>query len=184
MGNLCGPPGVGEVGTPPEQRQQHKNVARTMKELEKDNQDVVSLLLLGAGESGKSTIFKQLRSLYGSGYSDDEWRDAGYTVARNTLESITNLLYAARGWEYDSNYVVGAEHSDSRQFILDAERICEQNITAEMAYHIKRLWTDPAIQNTYARRSEFQLPDSAKYFLEKELMIFHNLISGHWNRIC
>lgn len=58
----------------------------------------VKLLLLGAGESGKSTIFKQLRLLYGRGFTDDDRR--GYTgvVHANTLGAIKTLLGTAAAW--------------------------------------------------------------------------------------
>jgi len=37
----------------------------------------------------------------------------------------------------------------------------------DLANHIKQLWADPAIQETYKHRSDFQLNDSAKYFLDQ-----------------
>merc|ERR1711916_174830 len=42
----------------------------------------------------------------------------------------------------------------------------EATLTPEMAAELKNLWNDPAIQTVYERRSEFQLPDSAKYVME------------------
>jgi hypothetical protein len=41
--------------------------------IDKESQDQIhKLLLLGAGESGKSTLFKQMISIYGKGFSEAE----------------------------------------------------------------------------------------------------------------
>lgn len=39
-------------------------------------------------------------------------------------------------------------------------------LTRELSEEIEKLWKDPAIQGTYARGSELQLPDCANYFME------------------
>ena len=54
----------------------------------------IKLLLLGAGESGKSTIFKQMRLLYGKGYSDDDRRQMIPVVYYNTITSIHAMIAA------------------------------------------------------------------------------------------
>jgi hypothetical protein len=56
------------------------------------------LLLLGAGESGKSTIFKQMRILYGKGFSEDDRRAFVPVVQSNVLASIRTLMHHAADW--------------------------------------------------------------------------------------
>ena len=79
-------------------------------ELERARQEEegkVKLLLLGAGESGKSTIFKQMRVLYGSTRSEDELRMFGVVVRSNIIAAIKKLCSLLRQ--------LGLEHK------LDAE---------------------------------------------------------------
>jgi hypothetical protein len=51
----------------------------------------VKLLLLGAGESGKSTIFKQMRILHGTERSLDDLRMYGVVVRSNVITAMRKL---------------------------------------------------------------------------------------------
>jgi hypothetical protein len=51
----------------------------------------VKLLLLGAGESGKSTIFKQMRILHGAPRSEDDLRMYGVVVRSNVITAMRKL---------------------------------------------------------------------------------------------
>jgi len=55
-------------------------------------QDKIKLLLLGAGESGKSTIFKQMKVLYGSELRDEERRSITPVVYANTITAMKTIL--------------------------------------------------------------------------------------------
>ncbi|ACI65128.1 predicted protein [Phaeodactylum tricornutum CCAP 1055/1] len=64
------------------------------KELEraKQQEDLkVKLLLLGAGESGKSTIFKQMRILHGAPRTEDDLRMYGVVVRSNIVTAMRKL---------------------------------------------------------------------------------------------
>ncbi|CAK7901192.1 guanine nucleotide-binding protein alpha-2 subunit [[Candida] anglica] len=54
----------------------------------------VKVLLLGSGESGKSTIVKQMKILHQNGYSKDEIIEYKPFVYRNVLECIKNIINA------------------------------------------------------------------------------------------
>ena len=50
------------------------------------------LLLLGTGEAGKSTFVKQMKILYGIGFSDEEKRTFRVDVLNNVIDGIKILI--------------------------------------------------------------------------------------------
>ena len=65
------------------------------KDLAKHNKDYKKthrLLLLGAGESGKSTIVKQMRILHVDGFSPEEKREKTKEIKRNMRDGMLSIL--------------------------------------------------------------------------------------------
>lgn len=60
----------------------------------------VKLLLLGAGESGKSTIFKQMRILHGSPRTEDDLRMYGVVVRSNVITAMRKLCQLLRNLDF------------------------------------------------------------------------------------
>ena len=52
--------------------------------------------LLGSGESGKSTIVKQMKIIHQNGYTREELMTFRTTIYKNTLESAHHILLAMR----------------------------------------------------------------------------------------
>uniref|UniRef100_H3A6E3 G protein subunit alpha transducin 3 n=1 Tax=Latimeria chalumnae TaxID=7897 RepID=H3A6E3_LATCH len=80
---------------------ENKESARRSKELEKKLQEdaarearTVKLLLLGAGESGKSTIVKQMKIIHKKGYTDQECMEFKAVIYSDTLQSIMAIVKA------------------------------------------------------------------------------------------
>lgn len=104
MGNMC-------MGMSDEQ----VKAAKASKEVDmaneaafKKEQEKIKLLLLGAGESGKSTIFKQMKLLYGAGTTLEDKKMMTPVVYSNTIGSLRVLLDQCKTFGYDgevSTYV-------------------------------------------------------------------------------
>jgi guanine nucleotide-binding protein G(i) subunit alpha len=129
------------------------------------NDLVAKLLLLGAGESGKSTIFKQVNHLYGNGYSEDMRQRFTPIVHSNCILSMRTLIREAER-RADTVGILSPKIVSSKHAVMSSKNV-HLMMSRELADHIAKLWVEPAIQATFARRSEFQLTDSARYFFDK-----------------
>uniref|UniRef100_H2Z8W8 Uncharacterized protein n=1 Tax=Ciona savignyi TaxID=51511 RepID=H2Z8W8_CIOSA len=116
----------------------------------------VKLLLLGCGESGKSTFLKQMRILHGQGYDENALLDFRATVYSNIVKGMKVLV--------DARDKLGIPWEDpSRQsqadYIMTFERYVSTDVDPFLQYvpHIKELWKDEGIHTAYYRRREFQL---------------------------
>lgn len=123
----------------------------------------IKLLLLGAGESGKSTIFKQMKVLYGQPLTEDERKHFTQIVYTNVIMIIKALANQVE------KYGLKAELSPELQTSFAAVLALSEydTITPEVAAHIKALWQSPVFQQVWARRSEFQVVESHKVYLEE-----------------
>ena len=67
--------------------QHSKNIEKVLKVDSQNLSKEVKVLLLGAGESGKSTIFKQMKILHLNGFSHEEQLKYKCLVFTNTIEN-------------------------------------------------------------------------------------------------
>jgi len=119
---------------------------------------VSKLLLLGAGESGKSTLFKQMITIYGTGFPEGE-RMTYQSVIYNNIVTMMQTLVASCAFH-------GSPVSCRSSFEYVRGMPGEEKISAANVNHFQALWADKGIQKTYENRSKFQLPDSACYFFD------------------
>jgi guanine nucleotide-binding protein G(i) subunit alpha len=125
-----------------------------------EDKHVNKLLLLGAGESGKSTLFKQMITIYGKGFNEAERASFVSIIHNNILTSMKTLI------KYSATYgPVQPSNERAKAVIEDLKG--DEEIKADYGAQIAALWADPGIQATYAARVAFQLTDSAKYFFDK-----------------
>jgi len=123
---------------------------------------LIKLLFLGAGGSGKSTLFKQLRLLYGDGLDKDHRRRYTHNVYGNLVVGIKTLLEGNLDMADDGKVTPCEEKTASLiKGISD-----EDTITQETAKIIKLAWGDKGLMETWNNRSELQVQDSLAYFVE------------------
>ncbi|KAF3852404.1 hypothetical protein F7725_005759 [Dissostichus mawsoni] len=129
---------------------------------------LVKILLLGAGESGKSTFLKQMRIINGQEFDKKALLDFRDTIYENILKGMRVLVDARDklgiGWQ-------SCENEKQGMLVMSWEgRVGGSGVeSSEFQLYVmalNALWTDTGIQEAYARRSEFQLSESVKYFLE------------------
>ncbi|XP_004066019.1 guanine nucleotide-binding protein subunit alpha-12 [Oryzias latipes] len=129
---------------------------------------LVKILLLGAGESGKSTFLKQMRIINGQEFDQKALLDFRDTIYENILKGMRVLVDARDklGITWQS-----CENEKQGMLVMSWEgRVGASGVEpSEFQLYVmalSSLWADAGIQQAYARRSEFQLSESVKYFLD------------------
>ncbi|CAG8556525.1 6515_t:CDS:2 [Paraglomus occultum] len=124
----------------------------------------VKMLLLGAGESGKSTILKQMKLIHDGGYSHEEKESFKEIIFSNTVQSMRVILEAM---ETKGIPLRNDSNKNHAAVILNLPSQIEgDHLPPDVSAAIKTLWTDDGVQQCFARSREYQLNDSAKYYFD------------------
>eukprot|EP01083_Nonionella_stella_P066210 174148_1 len=175
----------------------NKSIDKYMKSKHKEEGKIIKLLLLGAGSSGKSTLFRQIQSIHGDHYSyNDDGSNEYFTsmnqikhdIKMNIFVSIIKLLKQTRilsvehgfddckiDWE-DGKVKLAMAKIVECKTELDREDIDEaygplEEIGQLMAF----VWGLPGIQHTYTRRQYFSIIENIDHFLNQitDVMVQH-----------
>lgn len=138
-----------------------KELDAANEETHRQEQEKVKLLLLGAGESGKSTIFKQMKILYGAPLSDDEKGHATPVVYNNIISSMKTICENCVELGLKDQVQCNSDFAD----LMDASD--EAEVDVALGTKVKNLWNDPGIKATWDRRSEYQIVDSVQFYFNE-----------------
>uniref|UniRef100_H3DB87 G protein subunit alpha L n=1 Tax=Tetraodon nigroviridis TaxID=99883 RepID=H3DB87_TETNG len=154
------------------QREANKKIE---KQLQKERQAYKAthrlLLLEGAGESGKSTIVKQMRILHVNGFNAEEKKQKIQDIRKNVKDAIVTIVSAM------STLIPPVPLANPEdQFrkttdkfncaIITTLKICRP-LSKEFFDHAKKLWNDEGVKACFERSNEYQLIDCAQYFLDR-----------------
>ncbi|KAI8375096.1 G protein alpha subunit [Choanephora cucurbitarum] len=119
---------------------------------------------LGAGESGKSTILKQMKLIHDGGFTPDEKEAYREIIFSNTIQSIQVLLEAMVNLEIA---LANPDNQPYLDYMIDQNQQSDQHVLSpEVVKAIQNLWADEGVREVYSRRNEFQLNDSASYYFD------------------
>lgn len=150
------------------QKEESERIEKDLKRHNKEYKKTHRLLLLGAGESGKSTIVKQMKILHVDGFNEEEKIKKITDIKRNLRDAMISILQAMD--EINPRVCLGEDSSiRSKEFILGSTRHYQhaEDYTEEFFDHLDRLWSDRGVQDAFDRSNEYQLIDCAKYFLDQ-----------------
>ncbi|CAB3398326.1 unnamed protein product [Caenorhabditis bovis] len=143
-----------------------KQIDKLLKQNQSADEKTVKLLLLGAGECGKSTVLKQMRILHNKGFSDEEMQQQKKIVYNNTVTAMNALLKAMV--KYNISFAHSARENDAK-VIADIVKQSKESepFTPELTVALTNLWNDKAVRELYeTKRLELHLHESCQFFFE------------------
>ncbi|MCD7449896.1 guanine nucleotide-binding protein subunit alpha [Datura stramonium] len=154
-----------------EENAQTAEIERRIEQETKADKHIQKLLLLGAGDSGKSTIFKQIKLLFQTGFDEAELKNYIPVIHANVYQTIKILHDGSKELAQNeleaSKYLLSAENKEIGEKLSEiGGRLDYPHLTKDLMQDIEAIWKDPAIQETLLRGNELQVPDCAHYFME------------------
>ncbi|KIY69336.1 guanine nucleotide binding protein, alpha subunit [Cylindrobasidium torrendii FP15055 ss-10] len=139
----------------------HKQAEKELKEAKARLAMQAKVLLLGSGDSGKSTVLKQMRVIHRIPFSAQEIESYRQLVFENITRGLKYLLDAMEDMDLriddaSRGYV---ELVENARDLRDGEPF-----PVELHEPLAALWNDPGVQSAWARGNEAALPENLAYF--------------------
>ncbi|KAI9493133.1 guanine nucleotide binding protein, alpha subunit [Zychaea mexicana] len=137
-----------------------KQIKHDQKRLNRE----VKILLLGAGDSGKSTVLKQMRLIHASGFSPAEREAFRLVIFGNILSAMQSLLECMN----ELQYTLDNQTNWAYISLFEALPMIKHGTPypGEYLQPLKSLWADGGIQETFKKGNTFALNDNVQFFYD------------------
>ncbi|ORE11927.1 guanine nucleotide binding protein, alpha subunit [Rhizopus microsporus var. microsporus] len=141
-------------------------IDKQLKLEKKKAEKEIKILLLGAGDSGKSTIIKQMRLIHASGFTKYERESFRLMIFTNILGSMQALLEGMHHHKFTF------ENEANWKYIALFERrptslSMHEPYPIEYLEPLKSLWRDKGIQATFEKSNTFAFNEDIHYFFDQ-----------------
>jgi len=138
----------------------------------------VRILLLGTGESGKSTILKQMQIFQEGGFSEAQRKEFRVGILHQVSKNLKALIKESAKTEYTPMQTFDKERANrvkeiNESLIVTPEAYTKQ-FTPQLWEDIQVLWADKSIQDTFSFAFKYTLDDSTKYYLDRAPALSQN----------
>ncbi|RYP50570.1 hypothetical protein DL768_003966 [Monosporascus sp. mg162] len=141
-----------------------RELDKAIRQDEKRLSREVKLLLLGAGESGKSTVLKQMRLIYAQGFTKSEKLEWKPVVFNNVVQSMRVIFDAMH--ENSIEFENKDNEKNQALLLVDVEISPNDSLPPEYLEPIKSLWADAGVQKATLKGNEYALHDNLAYFCD------------------
>ena len=162
-----------------EQKRINRDIERQLTRDRHVSAHSIKLLLLGTGESGKSTFVKQMKIIHGEGYSVDEKLKYATTITRNIVMAMQMLTEKMDELQISFSDPSNEESAtflnsiDLTQIIRSTDECYQDTQCYKALSAVKILWNDSGVQDCYQNQDDYHISDSITYFLSQLNRINH-----------
>lgn len=165
MGNMCGATATREeLAAIDRLKKINKDINKKLQKFKEEEKPILKVLLLGTGESGKSTIFKQMQIMYENGFTPIERTNFKQVLRSNSVEAMQSLIQAV--YDLEGIAELTQDGNNAAEAVEDLDFLTADFWAESVADLLLTLWNEKSIQEVYERRGELILLDSAGYLFE------------------
>jgi GTPase SAR1 family protein len=154
--------------TPEERAAKHQSAAidKDLRAYAREYENTIKILLLGAGESGKSTVVKQMKIIHGDGFTEQELDSFRTVIYGNLASSLRAVVQAMPKLEIEFEH---PENAEKAQVIINVITSIPtfDKLPSEVVDAFQSVWNDQGVKDCFGRAYEYQLNDSAPYYFSR-----------------
>ncbi|KAJ5076642.1 g protein alpha i subunit [Anaeramoeba ignava] len=154
------------MGSKSSKRRKNKRTQIIEEQLRTDSlkkSQQIKVIVLGAGDSGKTTLLKQMKIVFQGGIPEHDKKFFRDTIRANIINNMLTLLRAAE----DLDVHLSEENEKIAQFFFSSFIGDSDSLTETARDQVYQLWSDSQLKQVFEERSKFQIADQAGYFFDE-----------------